>query len=120
MEVFYSGVVCVYKARVGGYLYGPKGGHVAKLELEVVLHRGRWATTCGQLARSWGEPTSLPRILSCHHMERYSYEGPDLAGYKVGPVGPGVGQPVALLGPPSCGFSLWGPQGQRLTVVTLV
>jgi hypothetical protein len=67
-----------------------------------------------------GEPTSLPRILSCHHMERYSYEGPDMAGYKVGPVGPGVGQPVALLGPPSCGFSLWGPQGQRLTVVTLV
>jgi hypothetical protein len=67
-----------------------------------------------------GELTSLPQIISCRHIERYSCGGLDPAGYKVGSVGQGVGQRAALLGPPSRGFGLQGLHGQRLTVVTLV
>jgi hypothetical protein len=47
-----------------------------------------------------GEPTSLPRILSCCHMERYSHGGLDLASCKVGLASQGVGRLTALLGPP--------------------
>jgi hypothetical protein len=85
---------------------------VAKIELEAVLQRGRPGLG--------GKPTSLPQILSCHHIERYSCRGLDPAGCKVGLVGQGVGRLAALLGPPSRGFSPWGPHGQRLTVMTLV
>jgi hypothetical protein len=67
-----------------------------------------------------GEPTSLPQILSCHHMERYSRGGVDPANCKVGPIDQEVGQPVALLSPPGRGFGVWGPHGQRLIMVTLV
>jgi hypothetical protein len=67
-----------------------------------------------------GEPTSLPHILSCHHMERYSHGGLNPAGCKVGSVGQGVSWPATLLGPPGKGFGLRGPHYQKLTVVTFV
>jgi hypothetical protein len=35
------GILECDKAWVGGYLLGPKVGHVVKVELEVVLQRGR-------------------------------------------------------------------------------
>jgi hypothetical protein len=41
-------------------------------------------------------------------MERYSRGGLDLIGYKVGPVGEGVGQPTTLLGPPGKGLRPMG------------
>jgi hypothetical protein len=50
---------------------------VAKVELEAVLQRDRLGLG--------GEPTSLPQILSCRHMKRYSHGGPDPASFKVGP-----------------------------------
>jgi hypothetical protein len=67
-----------------------------------------------------GELTSLPHILSCRYMERYSYEGHDPAGYKMGPTGQGVGWSAVLLSPPGRGFGLQCSHGQGLTVVTLV
>jgi hypothetical protein len=84
-----------------------------KIELEVVLQRG-WP------AGSWGEPTLLPQILSCRHMERYSHGGLDPAGCKVGLADQGVGRLAALLGPPGMGFRRRVPHGQRLTMATLV
>jgi hypothetical protein len=54
------------------------------------------------------------------HMEIYSHGGLDLASCKVGLADQGGGWPPALLGPPSKGFGLRGPHGQRLTVVILV
>jgi hypothetical protein len=63
---------------------GPKVGHVVKVELEVVLQRAWPTAMCGRPDHG-GEPTSLPRILSCHHMERYSSGRLDPIGYKVGP-----------------------------------
>jgi hypothetical protein len=66
------------------------------------------------------EPTSLPRIPSCCHMERCSSGGLDPAGCKVGLTDQGVGRTAAQLGGPGKGFNLCGPHGQRLTVVTMV
>jgi hypothetical protein len=62
-------------------------GHVVKVELEAVVQRGQSAATCGHRSGLGGEPTSLPRILSCCHMERNSYGGLDPAGCKVEPTG---------------------------------
>jgi hypothetical protein len=86
---------------------------VTKIVLEVVLQRGQPATTCGRPTGFWGEPTTLPRILSCRHMEIYSHGGLAPAGYKVGPASQGVGRPAALLGPPS---RLWLTRSTRSKV----
>jgi hypothetical protein len=47
---------------------------------------GRPLCVAGQLGHG-GEQISLPRILSCLHMERYSRGGLDSTGYKVGSTG---------------------------------
>jgi hypothetical protein len=81
-------------------------GHVLKVELEVVLQRGRPDLS--------DELMLLPQIFSCRHMERYSCGGLDSAGCKVGLVSQGVGRPDALLGPP--GWAL----AYAVTLLTLV
>jgi hypothetical protein len=72
---------------------------MVNVELEAVLQTGRPTDTCGRPCLG-GEPTSLPWILSCCHMERYSRGGLDLASCKVGLTDQGVGRPTALLGAP--------------------
>jgi hypothetical protein len=94
---------------------------VVKIELEAVLQRGWPVATCGRPARSWGR-TDLVASYSFlpPYGEIFPCGGLDPAGCKVGSPGQGVGWLVALLDPPGRGFSLRGPHGQRLTVVTLV
>jgi hypothetical protein len=112
-EVLYSGVVCVYKARVGGIYRVPRLVMSWKLSW-------RWCCRGASQLSLGGELTSLPQILSCCHMERYPHGWLDPTGCKVGSIDQGVGRLAALLGPPGRGFGLRGPHGQRLTVVTLV
>jgi hypothetical protein len=119
-KVFYSGVVCVYKAWVGGIYRVPRSAMWQKLSSRRCCRGAdRPPRVAGRLGIR-GEPTSLPWILSCRHMERYSRERLDPSGYKVGPTSQVVGRPAVLLGPPGRGFDLRGPHGLRLTVVTLV
>jgi hypothetical protein len=125
LEPLHGGILL----RCGVCLQGTSRGFIYRVPRLVMWRKFSWRLCCtgaGQPPRVadrsglGGELTLLSQILSCRHMERYSHGGLDLAGCKVGPVGQGVGQPAALLGPPGRGFSLWGSHGQMLTVVISV
>jgi hypothetical protein len=83
-EVFYSCVAFVYKERVWGIYRVPRSVMWQKLIYRRCCKGAGWTPHVASRPGLGGEPTSLPQILSCRHMERYSRKGLDSTGYKVG------------------------------------